>query len=242
MFSISKLTAEAVGTFALCFVGAGAICMATHEGAGYAGLIGVAAAHGLILSIGVSAAMNVSGGHLNPAVTCALLVTKRIDFLSAVQYIIAQLVGGVIAGVFVYFIFNGMSTASGQPVVEAAALGTPNFNEDKLSAPVAAIIEILMTFLLIYAVFGTAVDPRAPKIGGWGIGLTVAACIFVGGPLTGAALNPARCFGTGVVAALTGNLDTFWAQQWVYWAGPIAGGVIAGMLYEKLIMEKKRPA
>ncbi|MBK8267608.1 MAG: aquaporin [Planctomycetes bacterium] len=239
MTNVSKLMAEAIGTFALCFVGAGAICIATLKGAGYEGLIGVAAAHGLILSIGVSAAMNICGGHPNPAVTFAMLIAKRINIVDAVQYIIAQCAGGVVAGFLIWFIFNGMVLANGESVLHACQLGTPNFNPETLNAPHAAVVEILMTFLLVFAVFGTAVDPRAPKIGGWGIGLTLAACIFLGGPLTGAALNPARCFGTGIVAAMTNNLELFWSQQWVYWVGPIAGGAIAAMIYQNLILDKK---
>lgn len=239
MTNISKLTAEAIGTFALCFVGAGAICIAKMNAAGYAGLIGVAAAHGLILSIAISATMNVSGGHLNPAVTFGMLITKRINLIDAIQYIIAQCAGGVAAGMLVLFIFKGMVTPEGISVLKSYGIGTPHFDPDVIVAPTAALVEILMTFLLVFAVFGTAADPRAPKIGGWGIGLTLTACIFVGGPLTGAALNPARCFGTGVVAALSENLPEFWSQQWVYWVGPIAGGAIAAMIYDKLIMEKK---
>lgn len=239
MTNISKFMAELIGTFALCFVGAGAICIATMQDAGYAGLIGVAAAHGLILSIGVSAAMNVSGGHLNPAVTFAMLVTRRINIADAIQYVIAQCLGGVAAGMLILFIFKGMQTPGGVQVLEACSIGTPKFDAGMISAPTAALVEIAMTFLLIYAVFGTAVDPRAPKIGGWGIGLTVGACIFLGGPLTGAALNPARCFGTGIVAALSQNHADFWAQQWVYWVGPLAGGAIAGMIYHNLILDKK---
>lgn len=239
MTNISKFMAEAIGTFALCFIGAGAICITTMQGAGYEGLIGVAAAHGLILSIGVSATMNISGGHLNPAVTFAMLITKRINIVDAIQYIIAQCVGGVIAGMLILFIFRGMEAPNGELVVHACQLGTPNFKSSVIEAAPAALVEIMMTFLLVFAVFGTAVDPRAPKIGGWGIGLTVGACIFLGGPLTGAALNPARCFGTGVVAALSDNFELFWSQQWVYWVGPIAGGAISAMIYQNLILDKK---
>lgn len=239
MANISKFMAEAIGTFALCFVGAGAICIATMQGAGYAGLIGVAAAHGLILSIGVSATMNVSGGHLNPAVTVAMLITKRISPADAVQYIVAQLAGGVVAGVLILSIFKGMMTPDQKSVLLACGLGTPAFDEATITAPRATLVEIMMTFLLVFAVFGTAVDPRAPKIGGWGIGLTLGACVFLGGPLTGAALNPARCFGTGFVAALSGNLDKFWSQHWVYWVGPIAGAAIAAIIYDKMILDRK---
>lgn len=252
MSQISKFVAEAIGTFALCLVGAGSICVATWQGfESGAGLVGIALAHGLILSVGITATMNVSGGHLNPAVTAGMLVTGRISINDAIGYVASQLIGGVVAGAFVYLIFSGLSmggvasvadaanvgTAS---VVEKAALGTPNFDGAKLGAPIAALVEVFTTFLLVFAVFGTAADPRAHKIGGFGIGMTLCACIFLAGPLTGAALNPARCFGTGIVAAVKCNMSVFWAQQWVYWVGPIAGGVLAAIVYDKLLMGKQK--
>lgn len=239
MSNIGKLVAEAIGTFALCFIGAGSICLATYKGfAPGADLLAIAMAHGIILAIAVSATMNVSGGHLNPAVTVAMLVTKRIDAARAIQYIVAQLIGGIVAGMLVLGIFKGMTTASGTELIQAAGLGTPAFAQPITTAG-AILIEAILTFLLVFAIFGTAVDPRAPKIGGFGIGLTIAADILVGGPLTGAAMNPARTFGPGIVAAMTGNLAVFWSQQIVYWVGPILGAVGAALVYDGLILEKR---
>jgi glycerol uptake facilitator-like aquaporin len=90
----------------------------------------------------------------------------------------------------------------------------------------------------VFAVFGTAVDPRAPKIGGFGIGLTIAADILMGGPLTGAAMNPSRTFGPGIVAFFSGNLPVFWSQHLAYWIGPVLGGCLAGVMYDKLILDR----
>jgi len=239
MPNIGKLVAEAIGTFILCFLGAGAICLATLKGAGYEGLLGIAIAHGIALSVAVSATMNVSGGHVNPAVTVGMLVTGRIKLPEAIAYIISQCVGGVIAGALVLMIFKGMLTPEGRSVVEAAGLGTPNYDPKTISMGLAILIEALLTFLLVFAVFGTAVDPRAPRIGGFGIGLTICADILVGGPLTGAAMNPARTFGPGLVAALSGNLPQFWSQHAVYWIGPILGAIAAAVIYDSMLMEKK---
>jgi len=240
MSSINKIVAEMIGAFLLSFIGAGAICLTAVESAGgAAGLLGVAIAHGLILSIAISCAMNVSGGHVNPAVTVCMLVTRRIGLGDAIQYIIAQLIGATIAGVLVYLAFKGMHNAAGISVVEAASLGTPKFDENDVTMGRAIFFEAMMTFVLVFAVFGTAVDPRAPKIGGFGIGLALAACILIGGPITGTAINPSRAFGPGLVACLTGNLPQFAAQQVVYWVGPIAGAVLAGLIYDTFIMEKK---
>lgn len=237
MNSTGKFVAEAIGTFFLCFVGAGVICLATYKGfAPGVDLLAIAIAHGIALSVAVSATMNISGGHVNPAVTVAMLVTRRISLPEAIGYIIAQLIGATVAGAFVLMIFKGMAVGDKQ-VVFAAGLGTPAYG-DPVSMGQAILIEACLTFLLLVAVFGTAVDPRAPKIGGFGIGLTICADILVGGPLTGASMNPARTFGPGIVAAMSGNLEVFWSQQIVYWVGPILGAVAAAVIYDGFLKQK----
>ena len=240
MTNAGKLAAEAIGAFALSFIGAGAICLTKMPDAGGAGgLLGVAMAHGLILAIAVSATMNVSGGHLNPAVTIAMLATRRIGLGDAIGYIVAQLMGATVAGLLVFSVFRGISMSDGTQVVAAATLGTPFYDEHVLTVGKAIVIEAIMTFLLVFAIFGTAVDPRAPKIGGFGIGLTIAADILVGGPLTGAAMNPSRTFGPGIVAYVAGYMPQFPSQHFVYWVGPVAGALLAAFLYDGLIMERK---
>ena len=237
MVNTQKLAAEALGTFILCFIGAGAICTSTLGGAAHEGLLGIAIAHGIALSVAVSATMNISGGHVNPAVTVAMLVTKRINLAGAIGYIIAQLVGATLAGLLVLLIFRGM-TAANVSVISSCGLGTPAFG-GTISTGMAILIEACLTFILALAIFGTAVDPRAPKIGGFGIGLTICANMLVGGPLTGASMNPARTFGPGIVATFSDSCRNFWAQQMVYWVGPIIGAVVAALLYDALIMQKK---
>src|SRR5262249_24108069 len=100
-------------------------------------------------------------------------------------------------------------------------------------------IEAFLTFLLVFAIFGTAVDPRAPKIGGFGIGLTIACDILLGGPLTGASMDPSRAFWAGVVASLGGHPPRWWQRERVYWVGPIVGAVLAAFVYDAFIMEKR---
>ncbi len=224
--------AEGIGTFALTFIGAGAILTTTFTG-GEPGLVGIAFAHGLILAIVVSATMNISGGHINPAVTIAMFCTGRIKPPLAIGYIASQLIGASVAGIFLMFIFKSMGDVGAQAIVDCK-LGTPNLAAG-LSPWMGVFIEIILTFLLVFAIFGTAVDPRAPKIGGFGIGLAVCVDILMGGPLTGAAMNPARTFGT-----LLGGLDdtaSLWWQQWVYWLGPVVGALLAAFVYDKFIME-----
>ncbi len=230
--------AELVGTFFLCFIGAGAICVNAVTPGGGSGLAGVALAHGLALAIGVSATMYVSGGHLNPAVTITMWVYKKIETDKAIWYILFQLLGAVIAGGLITLIFGGTDA-----VAPPARLGTTHIDGLLELFPtggfqvtaLAIAIEIVLTFLLVFAIFGTAVDPRAPKVGGFAIGLTIAADILMGGPLTGAAMNPARAFGPAIWEAGIRGFSVM-SDQLVYWIGPIVGGILAGGLYINYIM------
>jgi MIP family channel proteins len=225
---IRKQTAELVGTFFLCFIGAGAILADSLPNVSL-GLLGIALAHGLALSIAVSATMNVSGGHINPAVTVTMWVVKNISGKDAIGYIIAQLLGGLIAGFSLLMIYRAMDADA---AIQATHLGTPALGAN-VSPMLGVFIEAIVTFLLLFAIFGTAVDPRAPKIGGFGIGLTIAFDIMMAGPLTGAAMNPARAFATAVPAR-------FFEAHWVYWIGPIIGGVLAGLVYSTVILPGAR--
>ena len=221
---VTPVLAEFVGTFIFVFIGAGSIITNAFQH-GAIGLVGIALAHGLALSIVITAFGATSGGHINPAVTIGFIVTRRIIRLLGILYIVAQLVGATLAGLLLQAIFP-------QDVWQAAQLGTPSLAPN-ISPGIGILLEATLTFFLVLAVFGTAVDERAPKIGGFGIGLTVLVDILVGGPLTGAAMNPARTFGP----ALAGG---FWQNHFVYWIGPIIGGVIAALFYEYVILRPRR--
>lgn len=210
------LVAEAVGTFLFFFVGAGAVILTTVAGPAGPGLIGVALAHGLVLAVMVSALGAVSGGHFNPAVTFGVWIAGRIPPLRAVAYVAAQLVGGLAAGLVLRALFT---PAAWQPT----HLGSPALG-DGISPPAGIVIEAILTMVLLLAVFGTAVDARAPRLGGMAIGLAVGADIMFGGPLTGAAMNPARWFGPAVAA---GALDNWY----VWWIGPLLGAAAAALMY-----------
>ena len=217
---VKPLIAELIGTFVFVLIGAGSIITNTLTH-GALGLLGIALAHGLALSIMITAFAATSGGHINPAVTIAMLVTRRIAPLLGLLYIVAQLVGATLAGLLLRAVFP-------QAVWQAAQLGTPMLAPG-VSFGTGVLVEAALTFFLLLAVFGTAVDPRAPKIGGFGIGLTVAFDILMGGALTGAAMNPAIAFGP----ALAGG---FWQNDLVYWIGPIIGAVIAALIYQYVIL------
>jgi len=213
--------AEAIGAFALIFMGAGAILQ--QQATQTVGTTGIAVAHGLAILIGVYALGHISGGHFNPAVTFGMLVTKRIGFGGAIVYWIAQLFGASLAAWVLCYAYQG------GPV--DVHLGTPTI-DPTIGAKTGLAIEAIMTFFLVLVVFGTAVDPRAPKgFAGLAIGLTITADILVGGALTGGAMNPARAFGPAFISH-------YWQDQWVYWVGPLLGGGVAAILYDRFFLQR----
>lgn len=221
-----RLVAEALGTFALIFIGAGVI-IAGNFPKGDTGLLGIALAHATVLGVMITATMNISGGHLNPAVTVGVLVARRIDVKSAGLYIVAQLIGATLGALLLAAVFPTHAARS-------AGFGVPLVHST-VSAAQAILIEGVLTFFLVSAVFGTAVSPDAPKVGGFGIGLVLLFDILVGGPLTGAAMNPARAFGPSVASGI-------WTGHLIYWIGPLLGGIVAGLLWDRILLPKHKPA
>ena len=213
--------AEFIGTFALVFIG-GASIMAAAATQMPSGLIGVALAHGIILSVMVTALMRISG-HFNPAVTLTFMATRRIEPVMGVVYMIAQFTGAIVAAYALKGIFP---TAA----VEATRVGGQVI-AGSITFTGAVVLELIATFFLVWVIFGTAVDPDAPRVGGFAIGLTIAADILAIGPLTGASMNPARSFGPAVASGI------FEAQA-VFWIGPIVGALIAGILYDRLFLRR----
>lgn len=213
--------AEFLGTFTLCFIGQGAVILAQAQSLGAVGLLVVAIAHGLALAVMISALGATSGGHFNPAVTLGFVVTGRQSRTSAITYWISQLLGAIAASFLLRSVMPGEAgqiTHWGVPMLAAG-----------VSSSQALIVEFVLTFFLVTAVWGTAVDERAPRIGGFGIGLTVLMDILVGGPLTGAAMNPARAFGAACASGV-------WDHHWIYWLGPLLGGAAAARLYKSIVL------
>ncbi len=219
-----KVLAEALGTFLLVFLGAGSIVVSSGVGVGSGQLLLVALAHGLALGVAISIAMGISGGHINPAVTGAMYLTKRIKGSDAVAYVIAQLAGAAFGAFLLLWVMPAQ-------YLVGSSLGATTLSP-YVGVAQGIAIEAVITFVLVMAVFGTTVDRRAPKIAGFGVGFTLVALILVAGPLTGAAANPARAFGP--------ELATMNFSDWyVYWIGPFIGAVIAALLYDKLMLGKK---
>ena len=215
-----RLAAEALGTFGLVFIGSAVVVVNAFPN-GDSGILGIAVAHAFVLAIMITATMNISGGHLNPAVTFGLLVARKIDLRTALPYFAAQIAGAVLGALLVKY-------AIPSNVGRILSYGTPVISSSVTLAQ-AISIEAVLTFFLVSAVFGTAVSPEAPKVGGFGIGLVLLFAILVGGPLSGAALNPARAFGPALVS---GN----WLGQAVWWVGPLLGGLAAGLLWKLVLL------
>ena len=185
---------------------------------GGVGVLGIAWAFGGMIFILVYCTAGVSGGHINPAVTLGLAVTGRVTLFRSALYIAAQLMGSALACLLLAFLTGGAPTP-----VHALAPG--------VGALQGVLMEVVLTFSLLFAVYATVVDPRR-AVGGMGpllVGLVVGANVLAGGPFSGASMNPARSFGPALAAGV-------WADHWVYWVGPLIGGPLAGLVYDGLFM------
>jgi MIP family channel proteins len=221
--SLRHFVAEFIGTFALVFVGGAAIA-AVRAASVTGALIAIAFAHGIILAVMVSALMRISG-HFNPAVTIGFLVARRIEPMMAGVYVAAQILAAILAA----YALKGVLPAE---LADATRLGGQSIAQD-VTFMQAVSMEAIATFFLAFVIFGTAVDPQAPRIGGLAIGMTIAADILAIGPFTGGSMNPARSFGPAVASGI-------FEGQAVYWIGPIVGAVAASLLYEFLFIRRPR--
>eukprot|EP01018_Ginkgo_biloba_P020622 Gb_26586 [translate_table: standard] len=217
--AVKAAIAEFISTLIFVFAGEGsrmAFAKLTSDASTTpAGLLAVALAHALGLSVAVAVAANVSGGHCNPAVTFGALVGGHITVFRLVLYWVGQLVGSVAACGLLTYTAHGMTTS---PFGLASGVGVWN----------AVVFEIVMTFALVYTVYATAIDPKKGSLGTIGpiaIGFILGANILSGGAFEGAALNPARAFGPAL-------LSWTWAHHWIYWVGPLLGGGLAGIIYQ----------
>ncbi|KAL9266118.1 Aquaporin TIP1-2-like protein [Drosera capensis] len=211
--------AEFISVLIFVFAGEGsgmAFNFVTSDGSTTpAGLIQASLAHAFGLFVGVSVAANISGGHVNPAVTFGLFIGGHITLSRSVLYWVAQLLGSVVACLLLKVGTGGLTTSA-----FALSSGISSWN--------ALVLEIVMTFGLVYTVYATAVDPKKGNIGivaPIAIGFIVGANILVGGAFDGASMNPAVSFGPAVVSWT-------WDSHWVYWVGPFIGSAIAAIVYD----------
>jgi aquaporin TIP len=219
MDKLRLFAAEAIGTFVLVLIGVGSVS-ASRMATGSVDLLAVALAFGLVVAAVVAATGHVSGAHINPAVTVSLLAVGKLKAGDAVAYVLSQLVGAALAGLACNALLGPGSAAAGATQLAPS-----------VSAVQGVAIEAILTFILVFVIFGTAVDMRAQKSPALFIGLAVAVDILVGGPYTGASMNPARSFGPAVAGGV-------WNSHWIYWLGPIIGGTVAALAYTFLFLPR----
>jgi len=224
--TIRALLAEFIGTFGIVFISVGAI-VADHSTNGAVGLTGIGLAYGAVVAVMATATSAISGGHLNPAVSFGMLVTGNMSFTAFLSYVVAQCVGGLVASSLLMSAISPLS-------LDAVNYGLPIVGESA-TAGMACVTEIVLTFLLVITIFGTAIDKRAPKVGGLYVGLAVLMAVIMGGPISGAALNPARWLGPAVIGG-------DYADAWVFWVGPVAGSALASIVNTMFLQEKDKTA
>src|SRR5712691_5428621 len=224
-----KLTAEVIGTAILVFIGAGSVPLTVlltgNQPFGSAQLSTISFCFAFAIFAAVYSVGHISGCHINPAVTIALAATKKVDWSTAAAYIGAQLVGAILGAVLTLVLLIGNNPAT-------LGLGSVGYNAATSGMLVAVVAEAIGTAVLVFTVFGSAVDGRAPAgFAGIIIGFIVYGIIILVGPITGAALNPARQIGPELLGGLVGA-KTHLDQLWVYIAGPIAGGLVGAFAYQ----------
>jgi aquaporin TIP len=230
-----QAAAEFIAVLLFVFLGAGAVVVALNLVSGpdqaMSFITAIALTHGLAIAVLVAATANISGGHVNPAVTFAMVLSGKQKLSTGVLYVIAQLAGAVIGALLLKAVLAGPSELGhlGSHVINNSAL------EDQVggSAFAALIVEAVLTFVLVFVVFATAIDPKGPQhLAPMAIGLAILIDHFVGIPLTGASMNPARSFGPALVA-------NYWTDLWVYFVGPVIGGGAAALVYEYVFLNRE---
>lgn len=220
--------AEFIGTFTLIFIGAMAGALAVKSGGG---LVAVAFAHGLALMVIVYAWGNISGAHVNPAVTFGIVVAGRMTWIKAISYWIAQLLGAIVAAYLLAWLLSPLETDLGSTIGSLTPHGVTPGDAFKV-----IVLEGILTFFLVIAVFASGIHGRNGNMAGIAIGLVLTMDILAAGPLTGASMNPARTLGPAVAM---NDLS----YVWMYFVGPLLGGALAGLLYDRFFLPaEQRPS
>jgi aquaporin Z len=228
MNDMRKYVAELVGTAALVFMGCGSAVIAGQR----IGYLGISFAFGLTVLAMVYAIGNISGCHINPAITVAMFVAGKIKSKDAVAYIIAQCVGAIIGAGILLIVARGLPTYS----IAASGLGQNGYGSKSpggYSMLASFIAEVVLTALFLFVIFGSTSKNAPQGFAGISIGLTLVLIHIVGIPITGTSVNPARSLGPAVF--VQGEALT---QLWLFWAAPIIGAVIAALAWKFLFEQK----
>ncbi len=228
MNAYKKYIAELVGTFALVFIAAGSVCADFYlrrSGGQGLGLLGISIAFGVVVIAIIYVTSYISGSHVNPAVTISFWITKRMDPNTAIMYIISQIAGAALAGLALRTLFPD--------ALKTVYLGTCILSSG-VSVTRGILMEFIISFLLVFTIYGTLVDRRASAgFAGIAIGLVVLFGSMIGGTISGGAMNPVRAFGPAIASGQ-------FTHHYVWWIGPILGGIAAAVLYDKIFAEKRK--
>jgi len=247
------LFAEIFGTFWLVLGGCGAAVLAAGVGNNDAGaslgigFVGVSLAFGLTVVTGAYAVGHVSGGHFNPAVTLGLTFGGRFSAAHAPGYIIAQVIGGVLGAYTIYMIASGAEGFSiGDGAGTFATNGFADYSPGGYSMLAVIIAEVVLTAVFLIIIMGATARKAAPAMGGLAIGLGLTLIHLISIPVSNTSVNPARSTANAVIAYVFGDggVGTVSApveQLWVFWAAPIAGGIIGALIYRGLISNDHLP-
>lgn len=224
--SLKKYGAEALGTFVLTFFGCGSAAVAGAT----LGNLGIAFAFGLSIVAMAFAIGNVSGCHINPAVTFGQFVDKRISMTDLFGYWIAQFAGAIVAAAALMFVINSCSELGG---VAATGLGCNGYgaaSTSGISEIGAFVVEVILTFVFVLTILGVTADGKTGHFAGIVIGLTLAFVHIMGIPLTGTSVNPARSFGPALMMAFNGDTVAL-EQVWVFIFAPLTGAALAAVVF-----------
>ncbi|MBW7897606.1 Aquaporin Z [Candidatus Brocadiaceae bacterium B188] len=228
MKAYKKYMAELVGAFALVFIAAGAVCADFYlrrEGGQGLGLLGISIAYGVVMIVVIYATSYISGSHVNPAVTISFWISKRMDPNTAIMYILSQITGAIIAGLALKVLFP--------EALNTVYLGTCMLSPG-VSIGRGILMEFIVTFFLVFTVYGTLVDKRATAgFAGVAIGMVTLFGAMIGGTISGGAMNPARVFGPAIASGQ-------FTHHYVWWIGPILGGIVAGFVYDQLFADVRK--
>ncbi len=228
MANVSAYLAEAISTFALVFFGPLSIILSVvvfGDDLSLESILIISLAHGAAIGLMVYTFGHISGAHINPAVTISMLVVKKIRFNDGIWYIIFQIIGAVIASFSLKLIFPKL----GAQVNYGVQGGPTDLINNSIISGLS--LEIIFTFFLVIVIFMTAVHKKASNgMHGISIGGMIFLLHLIGVPLTGASMNPARTLGPAIASG-------FWEFHWIYWVGPIAGGIIAGLVMKYIFIK-----